>query len=154
MDFKELCGLLDAVKNAKSVVIKRQLLEECFSAWRSKHSKDCVFPILRLIVPKLDRERDSYSLQEKKISRILIKMLALPKKSQQMLGVEDSSLPVGDFADMVYSVIHSYISQYKTTLSVLELNKCLDEIVARSNEAQVEDIVMKLFKKCSAEDSK
>ncbi|ERL89681.1 hypothetical protein D910_07044 [Dendroctonus ponderosae] len=154
MDFKELCGLFNAVKDAKAAATKRKLVEECFSAWRSKHSKQCMFSILRLIVPKLDRERDSYGLQEKKISRILIKMLALPKNTQQMLSIQDGCLPVGDYADMVYSVIHSYISQYKTTLTVLELNKCLDDIVARTNEAQVEEIVMKLFKKCSAEDSK
>ena len=57
-----------------------------------------------------------------------------------------------DFGDVVYSVIRKYLSHCKTTLSIHELNSSLDEMTNRNNEAEAEEILMKIFKKCSPED--
>ncbi|XP_030766631.1 DNA ligase 4 [Sitophilus oryzae] len=155
-DFENLCKFLNSVREADKPNNKTSIIKDYFDQWRECQPKEAMFSLLRLIVPKLDRARESYGLKEAKIARILIKMLALPtghdrnvlSKSYLMSG------QASDFGDVVYSVIRKYLANKKTVLTIDELNLSLDSIANRNNESEAEDVLIKLFKKCACEDSR
>ena len=50
---------------------KLQKLEKFFSTCRKNCPKECdLFPVLRLLVPKLDQERGSYSIKETVFAKV------------------------------------------------------------------------------------
>ncbi|CAG9760821.1 unnamed protein product [Ceutorhynchus assimilis] len=157
MEFKTLCDLFDLIKKTPGHYEKAKVLRDYFTKCRENQSKEDTFALMRLILPKLDRERGSYNMKESKIARVLIKMLALPAGNDREV-LSKSYLMSGqasDFGDVVYSVIRKYLSKSKTVLKIHELNSSLDDLSKRSNEGEAADILMELlFKKCSAEDSR
>lgn len=44
-----------------------------------------LFPILRLIIPKIDKMRYNYGLQHRNLVKIYSDILSLPKKEREML---------------------------------------------------------------------
>lgn len=156
MEFVNLCSLFESVKNTKGPLEKANVFRNYFSQCRQNQPKENLFALLRLILPKLDRERDSYNMKESKIARVLIKMLALPNGNDKTVLTKSylMSGQASDFGDVVFSVIRKYLSKYKTTLTIDEVNSNLDDMSKRSNETEAEEILMKLFKKCSPEDSR
>ncbi|KAJ8914544.1 hypothetical protein NQ315_010008 [Exocentrus adspersus] len=154
MDFKQFCDFLEDVKQTKTSTEKFQSFRNQFKTLRESGTN--IFSVVRLILPNLDRERDSYNMKEAKVARTLIKMLDLPPGNDKTV-LSKSFMMSGqavDFADVVYSVIRKYLSNYKTTLSLQELNTYLDDLSKRKNEAEAEEILMKLFKKSSPENIK
>ncbi|XP_066248111.1 DNA ligase 4 isoform X2 [Euwallacea similis] len=155
MNFVDLCDALESAKKA-SKSEKPAIFQTLFSKCRREYSKEHVFSIIRLIIPKHDRERASYNMKEAKIARVLIRTLALPPGKDKDILIK-SYLMAGqasDFGDVVYSVVRRYLSHRKTTLSIEELNNNLDKIAKCPNAAEVEDILLGLFRKCSADDSR
>lgn len=155
MDFKELCNLLQTVKEIKSQSEKQEFFKHSFEQLREVYQNDTssFFQVFRLILPKLDRERDSYNMKEAKVARTLIKMLDLPPGNDKDF-LSKSYLMAAyatDFGDVVYSVIRKYLSNVKTTLTIEELNKFLDDLTKVSKDWEVEEILFKMFKKCSPE---
>ncbi|KAJ8984946.1 hypothetical protein NQ317_012198 [Molorchus minor] len=156
MDFKDLCTFFEEIKQATSPKEKSKLIQDRFKKIRDliKHDTGAnIFPILRLIVPNLDRERDHYNMKEAKVARTLIKMLDLPPGNDKNV-LSKSYLMSGqaaDFGDVVYSVIRRYLSNYKTTLTIEQLNSYLDDLTNRQSEAEAENILMNMFKKSSPE---
>lgn len=153
MQFIEICTLLDTVKQLKIPAEKAKKFQEFFSKCRRELNKDTIFSVLRLLVPKQDRERQSYKMQESRIARVLIKMLGLPPGRDKDV-LTKSYLMAGrasDFGDVVFMVVRKYITNTKVTLSVPELNAALDSIANRKNEAEAEEVLLGLFRKCTAE---
>lgn len=151
MDFKELCDFFEEIKETKTSSEKILLIRNRLKKIRESGVE--MFPILRLILPNLDRDRDSYNMKEAKVARTLIKMLDLPPGNDKTV-LSKSFMMAGqaaDFGDVVYSVIRKYLSNFKTTLTVQELNIFLDDLTKRESESEAEDILMKIFKKSSPE---
>ncbi|XP_066155759.1 DNA ligase 4 isoform X2 [Euwallacea fornicatus] len=155
MNFVDLCDAFEAAKKS-SKSEKLAVFQKLFSKCRGEYSKEHIFSIMRLIVPKQDRERASYNMKEPKIAQILIRMLALPSGNDKTILLKSYLMAdqASDFGDVVYSVIRKYLSHRKTTLSVEELNNNLDRIAKCSNMAEGEEILLGLFSKCSADDSR
>ncbi|CAH1155934.1 unnamed protein product [Phaedon cochleariae] len=155
MNFKELCSIFDELKQIKGQNDKFKYLRDKFQQIRHdlQNNPTDFFQIFRLFLPKLDRERDSYHMKEAKVARTLIKMLDLPAGNDKNV-LSKSYLMAGqatDFGDVVYSVIRKYLSNHKTTLTVQEVNKSLDDLTKRKGESEAEEIMMKMFKKASPE---
>lgn len=153
MDFKEFCQLLQEVKEAKGQAEKQKIFQIAFEQLRDVFREDLgqFFQIFRLILPKLDRDRDSYNMKESKVARTLIKMLDLPPGNDRNV-LSKSYLMAAyatDFGDVVFSVIRKYLSNVKTTLTIEELNKSLDDLTTKSTDWEREEILFKMFKKCS-----
>lgn len=151
MDFKELCDFFEEIRETKTSHEKITLIRNRLKTIREAGVE--MFPILRLILPNLDRDRDSYNMKEAKVARTLIKMLDLPPGNDKMV-LSKSYMMAGqaaDFGDVVYSVIRKYLSNFKTSLTVQELNIFLDDLTKRESESEAEEILMKIFKKSSPE---
>ncbi|KAG5891388.1 hypothetical protein JTB14_020116 [Gonioctena quinquepunctata] len=155
MDFKDLCGLFEEIKQAKGPTEKYKVIKDRFKTIRESFAQDpgAFFNILRLFLPDLDRERDAYKMKEAKVARTLIKMLDLPPGSDRNLLSKSylTAAHTTDFGEVVYSVIRKYLSNTKTTLSIKEVNQSLDELTKRKTESEAEEIMMKLFKTASPE---
>lgn len=153
MQFVEICTLLDSVKQITTTAEKAKKFQKFFAKCRQELDKDTIFSVLRLLVPKQDRERQSYNMKESIIARVLIKMLSLPPGPDRDV-LTKSYLMAGrasDFGDVVYMVVRKYITHTKATLSVPEFNAALDSIANRKNEVEAEEVLLDLFRKCPAE---
>lgn len=155
MDFENLCVLLDNVKEMKGQSEKQKILEKAFRNHRElfRNNPADFFQILRLILPKLDRDRDSYNMKEAKLSRTLIKMLDLPPGNDKTVLSKSYLMAeyATDFGDVVYSVIRKYLSNVKTYLTIEEMNSYLDDLAKKTTDWEAEKILFKIFKKCSPE---
>lgn len=54
---------------------KKQLLSKLFNAYDMRDS----FPLIRLLVPQLDKERQAYGMKEKNIAKVLVETLGIAK---------------------------------------------------------------------------
>ncbi|CAG9862618.1 unnamed protein product [Phyllotreta striolata] len=158
-NFKEFCEFLDEIKRTKTPKEKFKCVAEKFKIIRNQlgsESNEKFYQILRLMVPSLDRERDSYNMKEATVARILIKMLDLPEGNDRNVLKKSHLMAheATDFGDVVHSVIRKYLSYSVTTLTISDLNKYLDDLTKRRNEREGEDILMNIFKKCSSEHMK
>ncbi|KAF7270011.1 hypothetical protein GWI33_016999 [Rhynchophorus ferrugineus] len=79
-------------------------------------------------------------------------MLGLPQGKDQNNLKRSTLGQNNDFAEVVYSIIRKYLLKCKTSLTTSELDAYLDAIAHRKNEAEAENILLEIFKKCSAED--
>ncbi|XP_072379503.1 DNA ligase 4 [Diabrotica undecimpunctata] len=156
MNFNEFCSFLEKIKQTSAPREKYKLIRTEFLKIIEKQKHDPsinFFQIFRLMLPSLDRERDSYHMKEAKVARIMVKMLDLPSGNDKNV-LTKSYLMAGqatDFGDVVYSVIRKYLSNCKTYLTIQELNEGLDKLTTRKNEQEAENILMNLFKMCSPE---
>ncbi len=121
--------------------------------------KSSLFPIMRLLLPYLDKERGAYGIKESVLADLYIDFLRLGKNSSDAQKLKNFRAPkrtganadAGDFAATLHTVIRDrHYGDSKIT--VAEVNERLDEMVAvNANEGRrgVERILMDLFKKMS-----
>ncbi|XP_047528134.1 DNA ligase 4-like isoform X2 [Vanessa atalanta] len=91
------------------------------------------FPILRLLLPQCERERNPYNLKEKKLGSLLVKVLSLNPKSidaQKLINFSSvhSSTQESDFAWVAYFVLKNRFVQMSSILSIADINEMLDNI--------------------------
>lgn len=152
MNFATLCDVLDSVRSTKGFSEKSKLLKTFFKSLRDDQQD--LFPILRLVVPKLDRERPSYRLKESKISKLLIKMLGLCDGHDKTLLQKSIVGTSIDFVDAAYSVLKKYIVNKEIGLSVQKINEFLDTVANRQNDIDLDDLVLDIFLKLSPKNIK
>ena len=127
-------------------------------------SKLCsLFPVLRLMLPQLDRERSSYGIKETLLAKLFIGLLQLGPNSEDAIRLKNYKAPKsskggpGDFASVLYSVVKDREYGRKDECpNVAEINSRLDEIPivsatkGRAGPDGVEGILMNLFKRMNA----
>ena len=127
-------------------------------------SKVCsLFPILRLMLPQLDRERSSYGIKETLLAKLFIGLLQLGPNSEDAVRLKNYKAPKssnggpGDFASVLYSVIKDReYGRKEACPNVADINLRLDEIPivsstkGRAGPDGVEGILMSLFKRMNA----
>ncbi|XP_058813834.1 DNA ligase 4 [Topomyia yanbarensis] len=142
--FSEISAMLEKVKEAAKVPSKRdQVLRRYFASfsqfqreYRQKYGdtgRSTIFPILRLLLPTADRERDSYGLRIKSLRDMYIKILGISETSveaRKLSGFDESgssSAGGGDFADRIYTLMRGRCPQ-ECRLTVWDVNLRLDAI--------------------------
>lgn len=166
VSFEACAKFLEAV--AKESDKKRKLakldkfLEDCRSTMNSIGNSESfsLFPIMRLLIPVIDRERGAYGIKETLLAKLYVDMLKLGPTSNDAIKLKNYRAPksggnqgeAGDFAAILYSVIKErHYSSAK--ISVFEINQSLDMIVsANANEGRsgVTRQLLLLFKKMDA----
>jgi DNA ligase-4 len=149
MNFGILCDFFDNVRHTKGTSEKTKLTKTFIGALRDQQQD--LFPVLRLIIPKLDRDRPSYRIKESKISKLLIKMLGLPHGNDQnvlLKAITGTSSGV-DFGDVVYSVLKKYVINKDAGLTIQNINTYLDQIAHRKTDNGLDDLVLNIFRKLS-----
>lgn len=136
--FEKLCDLLEKLNRSKKQRKELDTLADFFNEYKLTASQTVgnkdpsIFPILRLILPKLDRERAAYNLKETKLGTLLVKVLSLPKQSrdaQKLLNFRSvSNTSESDFAGIAYFVIKNRRNATSDTFTVGDINNILDRI--------------------------
>ncbi|XP_058442972.1 DNA ligase 4 [Malaya genurostris] len=141
--FSEISAILEKVKSTKIPAKRDQTLRRYFTSFfqfqkefRQKYGDSVpssIFPILRLLLPTVDRERDSYGLRIKSLRDMYVKVLGISDSSveaQKLSGFDDSgsgSAGGGDFAERVFTLMRGRCPQ-ECRLTVWDINNRLDAI--------------------------
>ena len=90
--FSEVCGLLEKLQKKSSTDGKKEIFKDFLTKWRnvtggidgtnSDHQNGASFyPVMRLLLPKLDLDRPAYGIKENTLARHYIDILGLGKDS-------------------------------------------------------------------------
>lgn len=122
-----------------------------------------LFPVLRLMLPQLDRERSAYGIKENLLAKLFIGLLQLGPNSEDAIKLKNYKAPKSskggpaDFASVLYSVVKDReYGKRDACPNVTDINTRLDEIPivsatkGRAGPDGVEGILMGLFKKMNA----
>ncbi|EGZ28366.1 hypothetical protein PHYSODRAFT_284249 [Phytophthora sojae] len=160
LSFTALCSVLKAVEATRNNDKKLDLL---FSKeLRSQVGGGDLYPLVRLVLPQLDRER-TYMLKEKKIAKIYVQVLGLSPASKDAQKLEHfhdpkivDSKSVGDFAAVLYEVMlyRSTASKSRQQHTLKDVNALLDSLVQADNNATRKKVIMKLATEYSADEQK
>lgn len=77
MPFETLCDFFDRISNEGKKDKTNALLEKLFK----KYDVDDYFPLLRLLLPAADKERQSYGMKEKQIGKFYVKIFSISDSS-------------------------------------------------------------------------
>lgn len=142
--FKDLCSLCEKISNSPRQK-KGEYLRKYVSYFRDNAKKmkqqsplldDSFYPILRLLLPQLDRERGAYGVKEHNLAKIYIRVLGLPKEGHDALKLLNFRAPktagshAGDFAQVAFWVLKSRCPE-GGKLNVEQVNKHLDNIALK-----------------------
>ncbi|KAE8910761.1 hypothetical protein PF005_g13072 [Phytophthora fragariae] len=162
LSFTAFCSVLKAVEATRNNEKKLDLL---FSKeLRSQVGGGDLYPLVRLVLPQLDRER-TYMLKEKKIAKIYVQVLGLSpvsKDAQKLEHFHDpkivDSKSVGDFAAVLYEVMlyrsTSTANKSRRQHTLKDVNELLDSLVQADSNAARKKVVMKLATEYSADEQK
>ncbi|KAF9324147.1 DNA ligase (ATP) [Linnemannia elongata] len=134
--FHELVMLLEEI--SKKSDKKRELLGRFFNAWR-KDGFGSMYPLIRLLLPKLDNERRQYGLKESKMADLYISSLKILPGSEPALklknwkeGTRDSA---GDFSLAVRDVVASRsMVTHPMGHTIREVNQLLTKLSRKGSE--------------------
>ncbi|CAH4031343.1 unnamed protein product [Pieris brassicae] len=138
--FGDFCKVLDYLnKNKKHRHEQNKILINFINEFRINSGKlvskknVTFFPILRLLLPDKDRERNPYNLRETKLGALLVKVLSLNKRShdaQQLLNFRSvqNSFHDSDFAGIAFFVLKNRIPKKIGHLTIGDVNALLDKI--------------------------
>lgn len=136
--FETLCKFLEQVSRLGSVKKKKQIISLFIQKWSDKYNEiagnfglisaglGSFYPVLRLLMPSVDRERNAYGIGEPTMARMLVKAFGLASKGPSALTLlKQHSLPMSnrdfnrDLADIVQRVLKDHCSTVGTyTISV------------------------------------
>ncbi|XP_063549082.1 DNA ligase 4 [Cydia strobilella] len=139
MPFAQLCDLLERLhKRKKEWSEQDNILTAFFDefrlvAARITGKKNCsLFPVMRLLLPALDRERGAYHLKETSLGSTLVRVLALPPTSADALRLTSyrsvSNAQDSDLAGVAYFVLKNRFARQPGSLTVKDVNEVLDKI--------------------------
>ncbi|KAF9161087.1 DNA ligase (ATP) [Mortierella sp. AD010] len=134
--FHELVMLFEDISRKRSE--KSQFIRRYFRAWREK-GYGSMFPVIRLILPQLDRERGRYGLKEQKLADLYIASLNIlpgsePAKKLKSWkdGSGDSS---GDFSLVVRDVVASRsLVTHPQGQTIRDVNALLTELSKKGSD--------------------
>ena len=93
--FGALCDCFESLsKQNGDKKLKVQKLQRFFNeARKNMNENDSLFPILRLFLPNLDRERGSYGIKETLLVRLFIDLLKIGDKSEDAKRLKNYKAP-------------------------------------------------------------
>uniref|UniRef100_A0A8D8A156 DNA ligase 4 n=1 Tax=Culex pipiens TaxID=7175 RepID=A0A8D8A156_CULPI len=142
--FSEISSILEKVKAATGAK-RDELLRRYFASFEqfrrefqrenNGKARSSIFPVLRLLLPGADRERDSYGVRVKSLRDMYIKVLGISESSteaRKLSGYDDETGGGGtssseDFADRVFRLMQGRCPP-EGSLTVWEVNERLDAI--------------------------
>lgn len=116
------------------------------------------YPFIRLLLPKIDRERDSYGIQIPTMGQLYIRAFNFSAKSVEAKSLTTpqgfNSSNTVDYADVIFNVIKNRCPR-QCSLSIAELNAYLDTIASpKTKRAEVELVFTKIITSTTAKDQK
>ncbi|XP_028982209.1 DNA ligase 4 [Diachasma alloeum] len=160
ISFSTLCTVFEEIFTAKTNKNRQTLLsdflEKCRAQSQSSTPPPSLFPILRLFLLKLDRERGPNGLKERSLAVLYIRVFCLGKTSpdaKKLLNYKEplrSKNNTNDFAERVFVVLKPRLKK-SSSLSVEDVNNFLDTISNQFSSNQKQDgEFIKIMEECSA----
>ncbi|XP_043277633.1 DNA ligase 4 [Venturia canescens] len=166
IQYSKLCEVYEKISKArgnKKIEELRKFLNFCRQTGKEMKKQDStadvsLFPIMRLFLPAVDRERGPHGLKQKTLADLFVRVFCLGKNSSDGKNLlkykapEQGESGMGDFAEKLFWVLnrrHSNVSG--TALSIEDVNTALDEIARRNAENQSKDeVFLRLIKQLGA----
>ena len=162
--FGALCDIFEAVSKQSDKIEKMLVLLDfaryCRSALEmaSNVVEDSLFPVIRLFLPQLDRERGSYGINESHLAQFFIDLLNISASSvdaQRLMNYKTpksaSNATFNDFASVLFDVLKNFnYSRPRTPITLFEVNENLDKVAVNSQKKGVNEILIYLFRKMDA----
>lgn len=169
--WSQVCRMLDKVQTAikaakKEMLVKfiiqfRDLLKKKLE--KDPQSTDSFFPVLRILLPALDRARGAYGVKERKLAELYIRILGLKKEgndAQKLLHFRkpksEGGGETGDFAEVAYYVLRSRCDD-KGNMTLLDVDIQLTSIAenyAAKKHEDVEKSLLMMLRKMTATEQK
>ena len=157
ISFGALCDFMEDLRESKENKKKIGKLSRFLAKCRDTLSKDNndtdLFPIIRLLVPQLDRERGSYGIKETLLSKIVTNLLKLGKTDADRLKnykTPGKTKDSNDFATILGQVMKDR-AYPRTNISIVEINERLSQLILmNANKEGVTEVLMEVFKKMDA----
>lgn len=135
---------------------RTRIISKFFSEWRNKIGPD-LEPVMRLILPRLDKDRSMYGLKEKSLGLLVVKTLNLSKDSEdakQLLDYKSGNLAsVGNFSLVCAEIIKKRNPNVNySDMTVDDVNKVLDDLSQVSKTEEQLPIFRKFYEKMNAEE--
>lgn len=109
------------------------------------------FPVLRLFIPGLDTERDSYGIKTKTLGNLFVKALAINSNSEDGKKLTLKTVTGDDYGTVVYNVMKDRSPQ-RSTLMVYEVDHYLELIANHFKDNQRSSKYFNRFNEmCSSE---
>lgn len=128
------------VKNSKHAT-KKLLLSKFFSAYKAEN----YFPLIRLLLPQLDKDRQTYGLKETMLGKYYVEILNIAPTSEDATRLLNWRKPArtaqgnmegGDFGTAVYQSLQNRCIE-KGTATIGEINDFLDKLNAVTDKTVV-----------------
>jgi DNA ligase-4 len=159
LPFSVICDMFSMIASTNKRGIKRAALEKLLNKYRLFY----IYPIMRLILPHLDRARQTYALKELKLAKVIIQILAIAKDSADALRMVNWRQPQrnavtgkhegGDFAEAVYNSLKSRCVSHSMS-TVASVNAHLDELNATQDVGAKNQILTMLLREATAYEMK
>ncbi|XP_029169652.1 DNA ligase 4 [Nylanderia fulva] len=143
IEFKQLCDTLENAIKVQGIEKKGQILETFIDNCRKignklkteyPESDVSLYPILRLILPDLERERGPHNLKQVSLARLYARVYGFVKNSDNYKKLENYREPMpgkfmrNDFADRAYQVLDKRLPKTSTGFTIAQMNIFLDDI--------------------------
>lgn len=129
--FSDVAKLMEKISVATTSSKKIEKLEKFFKDFQvfqrqqSSGKGNSIFPILRLFVSSVDRERPSYGIQQATMGKLFIKMLGISPKSEDAVTLMTTKTP---YSAITSTVLKKRLKEVGDNLTVFEVNNKLDSI--------------------------
>ncbi|XP_071447729.1 DNA ligase 4 isoform X2 [Hetaerina americana] len=170
--FLELCQLFEKLLSCKvkrnRYAILRNYISDFREKWHLLHKNDSqttdsYFPVLRLMLPSLDRARGPYGVKEHTLARIYVRILCLPKEGSDASKLLNYRVPkfagnvAGDFAEVAYWVLKNRCPKSSRNISISDVNRHLDNLAnhhANHEPRLIDQELMEMIRTMSALEQK
>lgn len=160
--FSYFCKVCEKVK-AQKLKQEAGVILQKFIDYVMKEDPITFFPVLRLLLPQLDRERGPFGVKEKNLARTYKRILGLPPNSREAKVLTNFTSPsniaygaMGDFAEIVSCILKNRCG-LGNEMTVGDVNKCLDNIALKHSQNDprgVDDVYTEMINNMSHDEQK
>ncbi|KAJ8665207.1 hypothetical protein QAD02_006869 [Eretmocerus hayati] len=146
--FRELCNALSRVSKAKGSAKFEELRKFVCHCHKvaidmkkiQPDTDTSLFPIFRLILPTLDRDRGPYNLRYKSLNSLYLDVFNLKNRGggKKLAGLRKPPSTVGvkeDFADRMYWLLKDHLKDESSEKTVADINRFLDSVAQSEGSA-------------------
>ena len=161
LTFKEFAYFCDKCSGQEENVKRQKFLKRFLDSCRERmgpEEGDSLYPVMRLMLPYLDKARGAYRIKESVMATLYINMLQLGTGSPDANRLKNYRAPknnfegAGDFASVLFEILEPR-AYSGDSVTVADINNHLNDIVS-TNETEgrsgVTKILQKLFLKMDA----
>ncbi|KAK0161116.1 hypothetical protein PV327_009628 [Microctonus hyperodae] len=145
IEFQTLCRVFEDIMKArgnKKAQVLQNFIQQCRDIGQKLKEHDTsadisMFPIMRLLLVKLDRERGAHGLKEKTLGNLYIRIFCLGKNTTDAEKIRDYREPtecqrkINDFAETLYWILKPRL-ETSSTMTIEQVNCILDKIAEKN----------------------